>query len=244
MKAWLTRAGDYRIAKDECPHPNDNVTMTAPPTGVLHTTEGGWSSAMSVFKQHYAPHFLVGPRRIAQLVPLGKMAAALENRSGGVETNRLARVQIEVCGYSKDTPYLFDAGTMDALASLLATLKTEANIPLFRPFPDRMPPLPWSRYDFSRRRAGKWGQVAGWYGHVEVPENSHWDPGALKWADLLAAAEAKVKPVPPVGPRYHIKLVSETGEEYVWDNNQYPGKTIHEFGVVAHKIRQGWIERR
>jgi hypothetical protein len=77
------------------------------------------------------------------------------------------------------------------LASLLAVLHTECGIPLSRPFPDAMPPGPWAVESFSRRHAGKWGKVAGWYGHIEIPENSHWDPGAYKWAELLAAAKAR-----------------------------------------------------
>jgi hypothetical protein len=87
---------------------------------------------------------------------------------------------------------------LDALASLLAVLHTECRIPLTRPFPDAMPPLPWAVESFSRRHAGKWGKVAGWYGHIEIPENSHWDPGAYKWKELLAAAKSKLTPQPPV----------------------------------------------
>lgn len=193
MKAWLdkTTDGKFAIERIPCPHPSGSVDLRLPPVGVLHTTEGGWDSALTVFRRHYAPSFLVGPGRIAQLVPLGAMTGALENYDGGVETNRWARAQIEVCGFSHETPYSFDSRTTDALASLMATLKVEAGIPLTRPFPDTMPPLPWSRMGFSRRHEGKWGKVAGWFGHVEVPENSHWDPGALRWRPLLAAAAAR-----------------------------------------------------
>lgn len=241
MKPWLTKAGEYRIEKDPCPHPNADVQTGKPPMGVLHTTEGGWSSAMAVFKQHYAPHFLVGPRRIAQLVPLGKMSTALEHPGGYPETNRVCRAQIEVVSFSKTTPYKFDAGTMDALASLMAALKDEAQIPLTRPWPEAMPALPWATIRFSRRQS-KWGSESGWYGHVEVPGNRHWDPGWLQWDELMWLARSKDTAPPP--DRYHIKLRDENGKEYEWDNNQYPGKTLHEFGVVAHKITQGWIERQ
>lgn len=196
MKAWLAKTSDgkYPIERIPCPHPDGKVDLSKPPTGVMHTTQGGWDSAMSVFTQHYAPIFLVGPHRIAQLVPLGYMAAALEH-DGPTETNRWARAQIEVCGYSKTSPYSFDAATSETLASLLATLKVEARIPLTRPFPDAMPPggtNVWARTSFARRHAGVWGKVAGWYGHVEVPENSHWDPGALRWSALLTAAKKQV----------------------------------------------------
>lgn len=237
MKAWLTKAGRYKIEKIPCPHPTTNVQLSKPPTGVVHTTEGGWDSAMSVFRKHFAPHFLVGAGRIAQLVPLGKMAAALENDPGGVETNSLARVQIEVVAFSKETPWLPLPPVTQALAALLGTLESEAGIPLTRPFPDKMPPKPWATESFARRRAGKWGKTAGWYGHVEVPENAHWDPGALRWSELLELAK-------PKAPKYHIKLRAEGGREYEFKGIEKPGEKLADFGLVGHEIVQGWIERQ
>src|SRR3954449_12656354 len=194
MSLWLSKTSDgkFPIEHISCPHPAGNVDTSRPAAGVLHTTEGGWESALSVFRQHYAPTFLCGSRRIAQLVPLGQMTGALENASGGVETNRWARVQIEVVGYSKETLYMFDAGTKDALASLLATCAVELGVPLTRPYPDRMPPPPWATTKFARRHDGKWGRTSGWFGHVEIPENAHWDPGYLKWSDLLALAQDRM----------------------------------------------------
>ena len=47
---------------------------------------------------------------------------------------------------------------------------------------------------FARRSAGKWGHVAGWYGHVEVPENEHWDPGAFEWTKTIERAKALAGP--------------------------------------------------
>jgi hypothetical protein len=214
MKAWLAKTvdGKFTIEKIPCPYTGENVTMAKPPAGVMHTVEGGWSSGMSVFKKHYAPTFLVGSRRIAQLVPLGVMDAALENHYGGGETNRWARVQIEVAGYSKDKPYSFDAGTTDALASLLATCKVEAGIPLTRPYPDTMPAKPWATESFKRRKDGKWGTTSGWFGHVEIPENSHWDPGYLLWAPLLLEATKRLPPKPkPIIPHFEIHLTGKTG---------------------------------
>jgi hypothetical protein len=216
MKSWLVKTsdGEFRIEKIPCPYTGVNVDLTKPSAGVMHTTEGGWASAMSVFKQHYAPTFLVGNRRIAQLVPLGEMDAALENHYGGGETNKWARVQIEVVGYSKEAPYSFDAGTTDALASLLATCKVELGIPLTRPYPDTMPAKPWASRNFRRRKDGKWGKTSGWFGHIEIPENSHWDPGALLWAPLLLLATQRLPKQPkpkPITRSYEIHLTGETG---------------------------------
>ena len=188
-KGWLEKTiGGHRIDHVECPHPG-LVNEDAPPAGVMHTIEGSLESGLAVFHQHYAPHFTLDSRRIVQLVPLGYMAAALENRLGGVETNSVVRAQIELAGNSREKPWLPDNGALNLLADLLATLQLAAGIPLHRPYPDAMPPPPWATTSFTRRRDGKWGKVDGWYGHVEVPENEHWDPGALRWSVLLEEAE-------------------------------------------------------
>jgi hypothetical protein len=251
MKPWLAKTSDGRFAieKIPCPHPNVGVVMGKPAAGVMHTTEGSWAGAMSVFRNHYAPHFLVGTRRIAQLVPLGDIAAALENPPGGVETNTWARVQIEVVGHSKETPYSFPATVTDPLASLLATLKVEAGIPLTRPYPDAMPPKPWATPTFRRRHDGKWGHTAGWFGHVEVPENSHWDPGALMWEPLLLKATQRLpKPKPPpkkIGGYWLIthsfydghSVTTKTGALRLWVLRQ---GNLQKKGV--RDVRAHWVE--
>jgi hypothetical protein len=188
-RGWLTKTiGGRTIEHVPCPNPGGAVEESAPPTGVIHTIEGGLDSGLGVFRQHFAPHFTLDAERVIQLVPLGTMAAALENHAGGVETNAIARVQIEVAGHSREHPWCCDPPLDEALADLLATLEQAAEIPLERPFDDAMPPLPWASYTFERRAAGKWGKVPGWYGHVEVPENEHWDPGAFEWTTILTRA--------------------------------------------------------
>ncbi|MGZ4333924.1 MAG: hypothetical protein ACXVRJ_06580 [Gaiellaceae bacterium] len=190
QKGFLTATiGGRQIEHIPCPHPGVPVDPKAPPAGVLHTIEGGLGSGLAVFQQHFAPHFALDGQRIAQLIPLGMIACALENHVGGPETNHLARAQIEVAGSSQQSSWLPDADTTEVLADLLATLERAADIPLTRPFEDKMPALPWATQSFSRRSAGKWGTTSGWFGHVEVPENEHWDPGALQWTKLLARAE-------------------------------------------------------
>jgi hypothetical protein len=180
--------GGRRIEHLPCPHPGVPVDLSAPPAGVLHTIESTLGSGLSVFQNQFAPHFALDARRIVQLVPLGVIGCSLENLAGGTETNRLVRAQIEIAGKSSTTSWLPDADTTEALADLMATLERVADIPLTRPFAEKMPPLPWATKKFSRRSAGKWGRTAGWFGHVEVPENGHWDPGALQWNKLLARA--------------------------------------------------------
>jgi|SRR5215213_1546868 len=189
QQGWLNKTvGGRTIQHIPCPNPGVPVNLSAPAVGVMHTIEGSLGSGMSVFRRHFAPTFAHDGDRIIQLVPLGMMAAALENRPGGVETNRIVRAQIETAGHSKEDPWLPEDGAADVLADLLATLHHAAEIPLTRPFSEAMPPKPWASDRFPRRHAGKWGKAAGWFGHVEVPENAHWDPGALKWNTVLRKA--------------------------------------------------------
>jgi len=188
VKPWLETAGRFTVEHIPCPHASLPVNLSAVRKGVLHTTEGHWEDGLAVFKVHYAPHFLVGPGRIAQLVQLGTIGSALVHRNADVIA------QIEVCGFSQQTPWMFDEPTMEALAALMATLNRECGIPLTHYWKDG----DYGLYgDNPHRHAGIWDSVAGWYGHGDVPslpppnrQEDHWDPGALKWSELLARAAA------------------------------------------------------
>jgi hypothetical protein len=204
VKPWLDQAGKYPIAHiGGIPYYNTPVLLDAPRTGVLHTTEGSWAGSLAIFKQHYAPHFMLGfdadaqKVRIAQLVQIGTIGAAL------VKHNNQAIVQIEMIGFSKETPWLPDDDTVDALASLMAVCLKEYGIPLSRP---------WQDGDFGRwgdnphRSSGNYGTVAGWYGHGDCPSpDEHWDPGNFKWSVVFAKAQQIASglgttPSPAAGP--------------------------------------------
>jgi hypothetical protein len=188
IRPYLDKAGKFAVEQTPCPHFSQPVDLAAPRIGVCHTTEGSTiEGAMGVFRHHFAPHFLLGKSeaggvKILQLVQVGTIGAAL------VTHNDHAIVQVEVAGFSKTTPWLPDEDTLEALASLMAVCQCEYGIPLTHP---------WADGDFGRagdnphRHAGKWGVVAGWYGHGDVPNpDNHWDPGALEWSKIFARAEA------------------------------------------------------
>jgi len=187
IKPWLDQAGRFEVEHiGGIPHLNQDVELNAPRTGVLHTTEGGWAGSLAIFKQHFAPHFMLGfdakagKVRIAQLVQIGTIGAALRAH------NSKAIVQIEMIGFSKETPWLPDDDTVEALASLMAVCAREYKIPLSRP---------WTDGDFGKagknphRASGNYGKVAGWYGHGDCPSpDAHWDPGNLRWSVILQKA--------------------------------------------------------
>jgi hypothetical protein len=188
-ETWLAMALTYPIEHVPAAYLRGAVALARPPAGVLHTTEGSFQSALDEFKTKFAPHFLVGHGRIIQFAPLGKMSWALEHTTGQVETNGWARVQIEIAGQSKLRSWLPEWGTLDALASLIAVLEDVADIPMRRAWPDGLcRSISWATTANPRRHEGKWGREAGWFGHIEMPGNSHWDPGALNYTALFARA--------------------------------------------------------
>jgi hypothetical protein len=186
---WLAMALTYPVEHLPATYLHGNVSLSRPAAGVLHTTEGSFQSALDEFKTKFAPHFLVGHGRIIQFAPLGKMSFALEHTTGQLETNGWARAQIEIAGRSQLHPWLPESGTLDALASLVAALEDAAGIPMKRAWPDGLcRSVRWATAANPRRHEGAWGREAGWFGHIEIPGNSHWDPGALTYTALFARA--------------------------------------------------------
>ena len=181
VKPWLETAGKFTVEHVPCPHFSEPVNLAGPRTGVIHTTEGGSiDGAMSVFRQHFAPHFVVGQGRVLQLVQVGTIGAAL------IHHNPDTIVQIEVVGFSKQQLWFPDDATAETLAALMATCQREYGIPLTHPWPDGDFGIAG---DNPHRHAGRWGVIAGWYGHGDVPPpDNHWDPGALQWSKLFALA--------------------------------------------------------
>jgi hypothetical protein len=66
-------------------------------------------------------------------------------------------------------------------------------------------------------------------------------PALPAFRDDVAIA---LRPPPAPVPKYRIKLRAEDGKEYVFDDVRYPGNKLKEFGIIRHKIVQGWIERK
>jgi len=208
LKPWLTQVGRFPVEHiGGIPlFEIKPVDLSAPRAGVAHTTEGSTiEGALAVFKVHYAPHFLLGKDsaghvRVMQLVQIGVMGLALEAH------NNLALVQVEIVGFSQEKPYSFDAETAEAVASLFASCHAEYGIPLSHPWPDG--DYGRAGYKTAHRASGKFGRVAGWFAHADIPDNAHWDVGNLRWSELMVAAMAmehahappSPTPVPPPRP--------------------------------------------
>ncbi|MFG3014310.1 N-acetylmuramoyl-L-alanine amidase [Streptomyces cinerochromogenes] len=184
-----------RYAGDTMPHPN---------VIVLHTTEG--STWPDYNGGAVAPTFTVlADGSVRQHFYANESARALVNAAGGVQTNTLNAVQIELVGTcSKGGPGVFWPGATDAqlagLAKLVKWLTSTYPIPL------KSTAKPWLPYPTSygsrsgqRMNFDEWESFAGICGHQHVPENDHGDPGAFPVArliELVAGTSTPSKPTP------------------------------------------------
>ncbi|GHF33846.1 hypothetical protein GCM10010218_13710 [Streptomyces mashuensis] len=182
-----------------------------PNCGVIHTTE---CSVLPSYDQGAeAPNITAvpnfGKKRLEfyQHYPFDSSARALVNRAGGVETNTLNCIQIELVGTcdpenetswdgetaGEDYVYWPDAPdwALQDLAAFMAWQYKNNNIPLTGPA--TWLPYPSSYGDTDARMSfAEWNNFQGWCGHAHVPENDHGDPGNINFAKLVTLAKAKV----------------------------------------------------
>jgi hypothetical protein len=164
--------------------------LGGPPKGLWHTTE---TSTWPGYSTGSFPHLTVmvteGERFTArQHIPFTRAARALRNESGGVQTNRITRCQVEIVTRADvvDTHGLHPA-MEDGLASLAEWLEANWGVP--RVCMVRFLTYPESFGDNGvRLRGAAWEHYTGWLGHQHADENDHGDPGALNWRPILGFA--------------------------------------------------------
>lgn len=143
---------------------------------VHHTTEG--SSAAGAFaafaKNKSDPHFTVDATDIYQHIDTALAARALKNAPGGVQTNRDSAIQIEVVGFAHKPK---GAATLRNVARLCRWIEKVHGVPQVWPNGPPKPAVNGRDPGGHNRDARNWDTKSGHYGHSNVPENSHWDPG-------------------------------------------------------------------
>jgi hypothetical protein len=141
---------------------------------VHHTTEGSTAEgAMSAYKANRSdPHFTVDSTRIFQHIDTKFFARSLRNKSGGVETNRDSAIQIEVVGFAGKAK---DKKTLNNVAKLCRWIEATHDVP--RVWPNGLPKNGSKDPKGHNRNASNWNTKGGHFGHSQVPENDHWDPG-------------------------------------------------------------------
>lgn len=157
--------------------------------GVLHTTEGNTAEdAIAVFKKkNFWSHFTIDPAtdRVVQHITLSRGARALQ-AAKGVATNSARAIQIEIVGRAARADRL----TADQLEFIRGVmLRIEEKAPIARRSGLTFvgsPGLTKTVRLKDKAEDSEWARFAGWCGHQHVPANTHWDPGAIDIATLVA----------------------------------------------------------
>lgn len=182
----------------------DNYPGSAmtPNAGVLHTTEGAdWPSyAGGATAPNYTAKPNFGRKRLDWRVhfPDERSSRALRNEAGGVETNTLNVVQVELVGTCdprthadwtrKGIQHIYWPEAPDwalrDLAAFIVDMNERHGVKVqfaskFLAYPSSYGSSGGQRFTFAQ-----WRNFYGWCGHQHVPENLHGDPGALDVAKL------------------------------------------------------------
>lgn len=177
--------------------------------GVFHTTEGSSASgAISSFRSNNSwPHFLIdNAGKIWQFLDTTVAARTLRNYSGGVETNRDSAIQIEIVGFAGQ-PQNHSTAQMSALRDWMRWVESTHGVKAIGP--GRVFATRYGQNSLRFSNA-QWDSFNGWCGHCHVPENDHWDPGALDMNYLLSGGTPP-PPTPPPGfnvpASYHTEVI-------------------------------------
>lgn len=157
---------------------------------LFHATISPADTVPGYNNDSYAPHATITcnltTRKLTctQHIKLNQFAKGLQNKSGGVETNRDNVIQIELAGYlgSSIPAGQLNLETVPAwyLDQLALILKPVIDSYLIR----NIAPTNWTQT--GRMTYSQWDSFAGWVGHVHVPENDHWDPGKFPISGLMS----------------------------------------------------------
>ncbi len=180
------------------PESNGGSMAGGPPRSVFHIT---WDSLGPGGKQpsfdaiagylqsvNYCPHLMWDPwsGKVVQFYPANQSARAVRNSSGGVETNRMGSVCIQVEAFF--SPGAVRDGKKYATVADTPCVGLDKIVRWMRSWgsPDVWP-SGWPAWTGNSRSVSNWTQKAGHYGHCHVPENDHTDPGPMP-RDMFQAA--------------------------------------------------------
>jgi hypothetical protein len=159
--------------------PDAGGFVAGPARGVLHTTEGDNFDAMErvLVNEGYEPQFLVGEAgEIVQFISIKRASKALEHPAGTIDTNRLSAIQIEVCGEAAHTNW--PPAQRAAVERVMRFVEANAGV-------ERSSAGVTFVAGVRHMTDAAWRTFKGWCGHQHVPNNRHWDPGAIPIKELL-----------------------------------------------------------
>jgi len=143
----------------------------------------------------YCPHLMWDPwtGRIVQFYPATQSARALRNLAGGVETNRQGEVCIQIETFFSPGAVVDGKKYMTVAETPCKNLDKIVSWLRSWGIPDVWPGG-WPTWE-SDRSATAWGK-AGHFGHSQVPENTHEDPGPMP-RDMFGV-KTPTAPKPPL----------------------------------------------
>jgi hypothetical protein len=181
---------------------------------VLHTTEGrtlpDYDGGAVAPNLTALPDFTNKRLKWYQHFDIDRSSRALVNLAGGVETNTLNVVQVELVGtcdpatHTKWTKagyahiYWPEAPdwALQGVADFLAWAHTNHHIPLTGPALWLPYPQSGAADSNARMSFAQWENFNGICGHMHVPEQDHGDPGAIDFPHLLALAKGDTPTAP------------------------------------------------
>lgn len=184
--------GSYHVAASL----TNGLTVAVPWRLEFHTTEGdSIEGALSALDNAKAWSHLVidyeDDRRIVQCIPFSQAARSSKNLAGGVETNRLRVLQIEIVGRAAETR-TWSSAKLAWIAEVVATIVRDCGYPInvhrWLPTYDtlnygELNPGPGEYLASTRGKQrlshDAWVTFDGLCCHQHLPENDHWDCGAL-----------------------------------------------------------------
>lgn len=150
----------------------------------------------------------MGTQRRVQFIPWTWMACALRGGASGYQTNRGRAVQMEICGFAKDSATWPD-DALWIIADVIADVIKDG-CPIN---PHNMPDDSGLRGTLATMNAPQrmgwdaWRLFDGVTAHVRVPNNDHWDTGSFNSPrlqqfilEILDGSGRTVVPGPPPGP--------------------------------------------
>lgn len=188
---WLDRIGSFNVSRQEGPRPGGQAYLkldTETKRVIWHTTEGSSvDGAVARLRENFScPHFVIGEGQIAQMRPLWAEAATVR----GDNSNAW---QVEVVGFSQTAPWVPEDPSLQPMLALLGFFRDTFGVPLVRPdgWRDDCADIEgvWATLGNSRRVSGRAPRHVGHVMHLEWPENTHWDQGAVRWSHLFELVE-------------------------------------------------------
>jgi hypothetical protein len=187
--------------RNEAPSSRWLAITGGPSKGVLHTTEvKAFTPGSSYYGHNGWPHATLAPDgKLWQHIPVNFGAPTLVNLAGGVQTNTDSAVQIEIAWKAaeiKQLPTHMHAKLKEWMRWVEQVRGVQRIAPRFVG-PEESPYGNWAKQRFTY---SYWDNYGGWCGHQHVPENDHWDPGAIDIAGLLEVTPPAPPPYPPPPP--------------------------------------------